>query len=154
MNINIEGFEPSADKDRYISEEYKQLQEHNSNPFYEYLYYMVNNIDEYEPKRKGESFVGISTKNLDIGYKNWLEDNDLTHIESNAKNNKLVLLNCSHKTNPIKENKFYLHKKQVRGYEFDIIKFKKRLEAKYITIQEVNTDWDNEDEEEEEMNFI
>ena len=154
MKYNIEGFEPDSDKDRFISEEYKQLQEHNSNPFYEYLYYMVNNIDKYEPKRKGESFVGITTKNLDYGYKLWLEDNDLTHIEPNAKNNKLVLLNCNHKDNSVKEAKFYLYKKQVRGYQFDIIKFKEYLEAKYITIQEVNTDWDNEDEEEEEMNFI
>ena len=155
MNINIEGFEPSADKDRYISEEYKQLQEHNSNPFYEYLYYMVNNIDEYQPKRKGESLVGISNSNLDLGYKSWLNQNDMNHIEVNNKTNKLVLLNCNNKNNPIKEDKFYLHKKQVRGYKFDIIKFKQFLEDKYITIHELNTDWDNEgDEENDALDFI
>jgi len=154
MKYDIEGFEPASDKDRYISEEYKQLQEHNSNPFYEYLYYMVNNIDEYQPKRKGNSLVGVSTKNLDIMYSKWLEDNDLLHIQINTKNNKLVLLNCNHKNNSIKECKFYLYKKQVRGYMFDIINFKKYLEDKYITITEVNTDWDNEGEEDQEMDFI
>jgi|TARA_R110002033_G_scaffold164073_1_gene201311 hypothetical protein len=148
MKYDIEGFEPSSDKDRYISEEYKQLQEHNSNPFYEYLYYMVNNIEEFSPKRKGDSLIGIPTKSMDIGYKIWLEDNSLLHIVPNSKNNKLVLLNCNHKNNPVKESKFYnLEKKQIRGYIFDIVKFKKYLEDKHITITEVSTDWDNEGEE-------
>ena len=119
MNLDIKGFVPHID--RCETQAYKNIQEHNSNPFYEYLMDMVKKPSLYGVvSKKDEDY--ISTKDFNFSYQNWLEENDMTHIQTNNKLNKALLLdlNCS-------SVKFSINNTQVRGYKLDLKNIKYTL---------------------------
>lgn len=132
MNYDISNFDI---KKRYISPEYKTLQQHNSNPFYEYLYEFTE--DQSCIRTKGDKSY-VTVKELDFGYKNWLEANNMNHIIVNSKTNKLAFLDCY----SVKDKKFYVDKKQVRGYEYTLNSLRDYLLKHHVTIDEEVVEFD------------
>ena len=108
---------------RYISEEYLKLQDHNSNPFYEYIYDICENPKEHLLNETNNEHY-ITVKDLGIGYKKYLEDNDLEHIIPNTKSTKLIFSDCK----SVKATKFYIGGKQCRGYKFNLGILKEYIE--------------------------
>ena len=121
MNYDISKFDI---KKRYISEEYQRLKQHNQNPFYDYLNDFVIKQDNI-PVKNGLSYVSV--RQMDFGYKHWLDDNNQTTYEVSSKKNKLIFLECD----SVKDAKFYEghgdNKKQVRGYKYNADKLKTHL---------------------------
>ena len=123
-------------KDRFLSDEYKTLQDHNSNPFYEFLIEFTKNQQGIRTQND-KSYVPVYE--LDTKYKRWLQDNNMEHIEVNSKTNKLVFLVCK----SVKDKRFYVNKKQVRGYEYELDTLKTYLEKYHGQAEQEVISFDN-----------
>lgn len=140
MEYNLEDFEP---RQMYKTEAYNNLVKHNSNPFYEFLYDIVN-----EPKRnriiKKNKEHYILSKHLEGLYSNFLNSN-YPHIQSNSKNNKAVLLDLG-----AKDIRLTLKHKQYRGFKFNLEEIKETL----IKCHNVINEEEIIDLEDEDLDFI
>ena len=125
MNYDITNFTPHID--RVETQAYKNIQKHNTNPFYEFLIEVVNDPGTFKIFHKGDKSYMI-TKFIEHFYSKFLIEN-YPHINSNSKRNKAVLLDLG-----AFDKKFYVNKKQVRGFEINIPELKETLE-KYHQIE-------------------
>ena len=125
MNYDISNFEPSDPKDRVITKAYTDSQKHNTNPFYEFLHEMINDPEKHKIINKGDNNY-IMTKYTEHFYSKFLDRNNFSHITSNQKNNKAVLLDLG-----AEDKKFYINKKQVRGYQINITELKENIKKFY-----------------------
>ncbi len=125
MNFDISEFTPHID--RVETQAYKNIQKHNSNPFYEFLIELVNNPANYKVFHKANKSY-IITKFMEHYYSKFLDEN-YPHINSNSKTNKAVLLDLG-----ALDKKFYVSKKLVKGFEINISELKETLE-KYHQVE-------------------
>ena len=137
MNYDIGNFCPHIH--RVETSYYKNIQQQNTNPIYEYIYDLSNDPNNYDVINHKDKQI-ITSFNFEIGYKSWLYDNDYSHIEPNAKTNKALLcdLGC-------KATKVYIDKKQTRVYEMDIKFLKKEMVDQFKVqpsdnLEEITTD--------------
>ncbi len=96
MNINLTEFDI---KERVITKAYKDMQNNNRNPIYDYLYELIN---DGKIKEELEGLIHKTTKNILFKptlfysqYKNYLQQNNHTSIlkNFNSRNTKSILLN-------------------------------------------------------------
>ena len=126
MEYDISNFTPHID--RVETKAYKNIKKHNSNPFYEFLYEMINEPEKHKIINKSDNNY-IITKYLEHFYSKFLNSN-YPHITSNSKTNKAVLLDLG-----AEDKKFYINKKQVRGYQINLTELKETLK-KYHNIDD------------------
>tara|TARA_R110001606_G_scaffold398031_1_gene576106 strand:+ start:690 stop:2906 length:2217 start_codon:yes stop_codon:yes gene_type:complete len=132
-------------KDRYISQEYKNIQSATSNPFHEYLYEICNNKDDLINIRTHKGDDIISCNDIYEGYTAYLEHNNLSQtIKTNNRDMRSNMLECG-----AVDAKPYINKIQVRCFKLQFSKLKLYLEKHYIK--------DNDEEtiyfEDEELEF-
>jgi len=128
MEYDILNFVPHDPKDRVETQAYKNIKKHNSNPFYEFVNEMINDPEKHKIINKSNNNY-IITKYLEHFYSKFLNSN-YPHITSNSKTNKAVLLDLG-----CLDKKFYINKKQVRGYEINITELKETLK-KYHNVDD------------------
>ena len=96
MNIDLTEFDI---KERVITKAYKDMQNNNRNPIYDYLYELIN---DGKIKEELEGLIHKTTKNILFKptifysqYKNYLQQNNHTSIlkNFNSRNTKSILLN-------------------------------------------------------------
>jgi len=126
MEYDISNFTPHID--RVETQAYKNVKKHNSNPFYEFLYEMINEPEKHKIINNKDNNY-IITKYLECFYSKFLKKN-YPHITSNSKTNKAVLLDLG-----AEDKKFYINKKQVRGYQINLTELKETLK-KYHNIDD------------------
>lgn len=136
MNYDLGDFKP---RQMYKTEAYKNIVKHNSNPFYEFLYEIIKNPKENRIIKKNKDHY-ILSKHLEGLYNKFLNSN-YSHIISNSKNNKSVLLDLGSK-----DIRLTLKNKQYRGFKFNIEELKETLEKSHNVLNDEEIiDLNNED---------
>lgn len=144
MNLDITDFKI---KNRFISQEYKNLQSATSNPFHEFLYQVCNNKDELLNIKSQGNFDYIKVNDIYAGYETYLSQNSLVEqIKTNRRDMKANMLECE-----AIETKAYYGKIQHRVFKLDFVKLKLHLEKHYI--KDFDEDFVCFDEEEELINY-
>ena len=114
-------------KNRFISQEYKNIQSATSNPFHEYLYQICNDKGDINIRtHKSDDYVRC----VDIyeGYEYYLKDKKLTEtIKTNRRNIKTKMMECG-----AVNVKCYINKVQVHCFKLQFEKLKLYLEKHYI----------------------
>tara|TARA_R110000772_G_scaffold228413_1_gene339089 strand:+ start:115 stop:2328 length:2214 start_codon:yes stop_codon:yes gene_type:complete len=131
-------------KDRFISQEYKNIQSSTCNPFHEFLYEMCNNLHDYSIRNNnGDDYV--SCNDIYTGYECYLQDKKLTeNIKTNRRDMKTKIMACG--AIPIK---YRINKVQVHGFKLQFKTLKLYLEKHYIK----DHDEDMIEFEDEELTF-
>lgn len=129
MNKDISDFIPSSPKDRYISEEYKNLQEQNQNPFYDFIHSLLTEDKGVIIKgitNKGIKKSFISGNDIKIYYEDYLTEQGYNHLLplKNTSIRPLMLERCSNLT-------VRINGKQIRGYQFNKEELIIYLKTKY-----------------------
>ena len=135
MNKDISKFNI---RDRYISQEYLNLQEQNQNPFYEFIYSLVLNNTSNVIKGitcKGIKKSFISGNDIKVSYEEYLKEFGYNHLLplNNKSIKPLMLERCT-------QLKKRINNKEIRGYQFDKEEFLKYLKNKYKLDQNENDD--------------
>ena len=128
-------------KDRFISQEYKNLQSATCNPFHEFLYDVCNK-DYSIPIRHQKGFDFISCSDVYDGYEDYLKIKKLTeNIKTNQRDMKTKFMACD-----AVPAKCYINKVQVRCFKFQLKSLKLYLEKHYIKdIEEETFTFEDED---------
>ena len=121
INYDISNFAPDKQEHQIKTEAYEQLKDQNRNPFYEYLYILITELQPDIIKHDNKTY--ITTKTIENGYRTWLYDNEYAHITPNSKNNRMVLQNLDCKEFPVRIDN---HTKKC--FLMDFIKLKERLD--------------------------
>lgn len=136
MNYDLGDFKP---RQMCKTDALLNLQKHNSNPFYEFLFEIINKPKENRIIKKNKEHF-ILSKNLEGLYNKFLDAN-YSHIISNSKNNKTVLLDLR-----AKDIRLTLKNKQYRGFKFNIEEMKETLiKSHNVLNNEEIIDLNNED---------
>ena len=117
MNIDLTEFDI---KERVITKAYKDMQNNNRNPIYDYLYELIN---DGKIKEELEGLIHKTTKNILFKptifysqYKNYLQQNNHTSIlkNFNSRNTKSILLNMD-----MSFKKYKINNKTTDYYSFN-----------------------------------
>jgi len=135
MNKDISKFNI---RDRYISQEYLNLQEQNQNPFYDFIYSLVLNDTSNVIKGitcKGIKKSFISGTDIKVSYEEYLKEFGYNHLLplNNKSIKPLMLERCS-------QLKKRINNKEIRGYQFDKEEFLNYLKTKYKLDENENDD--------------
>ena len=131
-------------KKRYISQEYKNLQQSTTNPFHEFLYDFCLDHDDFNI-RTNNDFSYISMNDIYVGYENYLEEENLTNtIKTNKRDVKSLFVDCG-----VIEERIRINKKLTRAFKFKFNDLQEYLEKHYIKDLENIVEF-----EDEELSFI
>ena len=136
MNIDIDDWHPVTN--RYISDEYLKLQNHNQNPFYQYIYDELTDTKResiYGPTNKDLYFM--RSRDLNDGYKRYIQDNQFDFIKVDGKKNKLIFEDFP----SVRGNAtFKIDNKQARGFSFDLEAVLDYLELHHVDAEPDDAD--------------
>ena len=134
MTMDISNFNI---KDRFISQEYKNIQSSTCNPFHEYLYDLCINQDTIKIRtNKGDDY--ISCNDIYTGYEDYLQDKNLTeNIKTNRRDMKTKFMACGAiptkcRINSVQAHcfklqfttlKLYLEKHYIKDHDEDMVEF-------------------------------
>ena len=144
MTMDIKDFTP---KDRFISQEYKNLQSATSNPFHEYLYEVCENKNELKNIKslKGDDYIKVN--DIYEGYECYLEENSLTeNIKINRRDMKSTMLECGSIA-----TKCYINKIQYHCFKLKFDNLKLYLQKHYI--KDHDEEFVSFDDDDDELEF-
>ena len=139
MNYDISKFNI---RDRYISQEYLNLQQQTTNPFHEFLHEFCLDHSEYII-RNNNDFNYVSKNEIYEGYVRYLKDEKLSDsIQTNKRDMKSLIVDCG-----VVEEKVRINKKPTHTFKFKFDLLQKHLEKHYIKDSNDMVEFNDEDVE-------